>query len=274
MRNQDTEAFNSQFPANAVSDDLLELARAFVAEVLIKETFYQKLEMECAVDLILLAGSAVRGASDAISDVDIFLVTDKRSQRRLGLVPVRHYEFRSVRFEVSMFASEKVFRDAANKANFEWWMGSRIIRCGNRALRGAFEEAASFSREDLLDRLWTNYVIYMINTSKLEQCRLRNDPISSYACYHESVQGLVHTLLAKEGRFSHNKWYGENLRAVSGEKYQFVLGLYEAKGSEIFERNVEIGKCFVAMLHDAGFPESEIADFEHCNLHRILFQLT
>lgn len=258
-------------------EKLVDLATNFVGEVLHNEEYFRNVQCVLGWDLVLLGGSCLRGFSDEISDLDIFLVTSSANQRRFGLTPVHNYQYAGVNIDVSMIATEKVVRDADNKAHYNWWNGFVVLFSDNDSVKKKFEQASTFQYEDFLDKAWTAFVVYEINSYNIKQCKVRGDFLSAYTCLAQNVQELIEVVLADAGIYCHNKWYGRNLKKISAALHDLILNLYCVDKGDvdgILQKNLEMKSIFIEILSRHGFRDEEIANCEKCNLDRLLFQKT
>ena len=253
-------------------EDLICFANNFIAEVLQYESYFRAVKENKGWDLIILGGSNVRGFNDYISDLDLFLVVPATSQLEFNLLPVNDYKYKGIGVDVSMIATEKVIRDMDNKMNYSWWMSSIILYYRNKTLKNNFLKASSLSQPEFLEIIWTNFVIYEINTSKIYQSLQRNDLVSSHACFNENIESLIMTILADEGVFCHNKWYGHNLKKINPDLYKKILTFYKVDSLDIEIKNQQMKEYFIQILKKAGFSETEISNYEKCNLSKLLFQ--
>lgn len=253
-------------------EELVDLAKCFISEILSYEAYFKEISDKKGWDLIILSGSNVRGFNDRISDLDLFLISSAACQIEHKLSPVNNYIFKGAEFDVSMIATEKIIRDAYNKMNYNWWVDSIIIYYRNKYIKDKFIKAASLKHSEFLEIIWTQFVIYEINTFKIGQSLQRNDLVSAYACWNENIEALISTVLASEGVYCHNKWYGRNLKKLNLELYKKILTFYQADYLQIQEYNKEMKEYFVTILKKAGFQESEISNCEKCNLSKLLFQ--
>lgn len=144
--------------------DTLKFSNDFVEDVLEKETWFSEMLQLGDCDLLLLTGTHTEGTADQFSDIDIFLVCPYESQKKHKLKPVQVFDYENMIIEVSVLATEKLFDSQSRKSEIHWWHHCYVIKSYDKDAEQALSLASTLTHKELLDRLWTNFIYFKINT--------------------------------------------------------------------------------------------------------------
>ncbi len=252
------------------------IARAcrFVGEVLRDEPWFAELDGDPPEwDLLLLTGSFTRGVSDALSDLDLFLVLPRSIERRRNVAPVHVYQFEGAAIEISKVSSEKLLADACDKDGLYLWHRALVIASRSPTAEAALRLASQIEPEELRDRLWTCYALYEIYSDHLEKLDARGEPLSFSICLAEIIKLLSNAVLSSHGRFPEYKWTGRELMTVAPLVWQELGELSAERDRErVVAKNRDLRRHFTALLQ-RHFTDEELRAWDRCNLHRLRFQL-
>ncbi|MDI6820888.1 MAG: hypothetical protein QMD65_01790 [Patescibacteria group bacterium] len=252
---------------------IIEICRDFIEEVLEKEDWFCQLVNKGACDLLLLTGTATRGTKDSFSDIDMFLVCKYKAQVKHSLKPVRLYAYRGEQIELSVVATEKLFNDQFNKENLYWWHKTHIIKSYNKTAQKTLSKASRLSKKEFLDRLWTDFVRFEINSSDIEKQIKRDEPMSVNLLFNENIKLVADSILVSRGEFPQYKWFGDVLKLKDPKLYKTIIRAQHSKNfMQIKRHDTKLKRIIVKILKQNGFTEKEISNWENCNLKRIIFQ--
>lgn len=256
-----------------MSTKIIEICRNFVEEILDKEDWFRQLVNNKACDLLLLTGTAVEQTKDDFSDIDIFLVCKYDAQTKYSLKPAQIYNYRGETFEVSILSTEKLFNDRYNKENIHWWHHTYIIKSYNKDAKEALSQASCLTKKELLDRLWTNFVYFEINTTDIEKQIKRKEPLSVRLLFNENIKFVIDSELICKGDFPSWKQFGRALQQINRDFYDEILLAQNFNNfDELQDYNTKLRLHLIGILKDSGFSMKEINNWEKCNLKRITFQ--
>lgn len=256
-----------------MNTSVIKICRSFVEEVLEKEEWFRQLVRDKACDLLLLTGTATSNVKDSFSDIDMFLVCKYKAQINYSLKPVRLYNYRGEQIELSAVSTEKLFNDQYNKENLYWWHKTHIIKSYNEKAKKALPKASALSKKEFLDRLWTDFVRFEINSFDIKKQIKRNEPMSVDLLFNENIKLVADSTLVNHGEFPQYKWFGGILKLKSQKLYKEIIQAQHIKDfTEIERHNVKFRRSIVNTLKRNGFTEAEINNWENCNLERITFQ--
>lgn len=246
---------------------------AFVRMLLKKESWFRQMTDKKDYDLLLLTGTKAEEASDKLSDIDIFLVCKKKTQVKYHLKPVYTYDFKGKLFELSVVSTEKLYNDQFNKRNIHWWYYASVLISFSSNVQKAFRRASTLTNDELLDRLWTNFVYFKINTFDIKKQIQRNEIISVRLLFNENIKLVMDSLLIHNGKFPSWKQFGRALKQIDSDLYDSILNLQEADNfQELCSNNEKLEEYFLEILKKHNFSEQELEHWEGCNLTRITFQ--
>lgn len=256
-----------------MSNSVVKTCRDFVKKVLEKEDWFRRMVHNKSCDLLLLTGTATKKERDILSDVDIFIVCPYKMQIKYQLKPVRLYNYKGKNIELSTVSTEKLFNDQYNKENLYWWHGTRIIKSYNKRIKAILRKAALLSKKERLDRLWTNFVRFEINSFDIEKQIKRNEPLSVNLLFNENIKLVADAALVSQGQFPQYKWFGGILKQKKSKLYKELLQVQQIKNFEkIIPYNKKLRSSLISILKTNDFTEKEINNWENCNLKRITFQ--
>lgn len=246
----------------------------FIREKLNSEKWFRKLVKAHDCDLLLLTGSAAKNNNDIFSDIDIFLVCRNEAQKKHSLKPVYKYAYCNLVIEISVVSTEKLFNDRSNKDNFYWWRGSHIIKSYNRKVEAAFLEASSLSKKDFLDRLWTDFVRFEINSLDIDKLLKRKELLGTGMLFNENIKLFIDAVLVQSNEYPQYKWFGGVLKRKNKRLYNTILSaqknISDIKKIKKYNGILKLG--FVKILKSNNFSQKEINNWESCNLQKITFQ--
>ncbi len=253
--------------------EALKICKNFIQDVLSKEKWFQKM-IECNdCDLLLLVGTSVRNFKDLFSDIDIFIVCGYKAQIRHMLKPVKIYNYDGAKIELSAVSTEKLFNDIYTKENLHWWHKAKIIKSFNNEAKKALRKASTLSKKEFLDRIWTDFASFEINSFNMEKQMKRNEPLSVRLLFFENVKFAIDALLADSGEYHHSKGFGFALKQINKKVYDDILKIQEIKDfNNIRSFNTKIRKDIIGVLENNGFTKKEIEKWGECNLKRLIFQ--
>ena len=253
--------------------DEIKICREFLEEILEKESWFFSMTSNNSCDLLLLAGTAKIGSRDSLSYIDIFLVCRNKVQIQYSLTPVTVYSYKGETIELSIVSTEKLFNDQYNKENIFWWDKTCVIKSYSEGARNALRKASSLSRKEFLDRLWTNFVYFEINSFNIDKQIKRNDSLSVKIFFNENIRFVVDSILVNYGEFPSLKWFGSTLKKRDKNMYENIIKAQQIKSPEGIKKfNAKLRLSIVDVLKQNNFTEEEINNWESCNLKRITFQ--
>ncbi len=249
------------------------LCKDFVENILKKTEGFTHLFEDGACDLLLLAGTTVERSKDNLSDVDIFLICKYEAQIKYSLKPVQIFNYKGEIFEVSVLSTEKIFNGRYNKDDIHWWHHTYIIESYSEKAEKALSQASVLSKKEFLDRLWTNFVYFKINTCDIEKQIKRGELLSVNLLFGENIKLVIDSELICLGEFPSKKQFGSVLKLHNEKLYKEIL--QAQKFSNLVELKLYNDKMethLSSLLMNNDFSEEEIKDWENCNLTRITFQ--
>lgn len=254
-------------------DSVIKTCKDFVEKVLKKENWFRQLTDNKDYDLLLLTGTATEQAKDKFSDIDIFLVCKYEVQIKYSLKPVRIFNYKGKKFEVSVLSTEKLFNDQYDKENIHWWHHTYIIKNYNKKAEKALSKASHLTKKELLDRLWTNFVYFEINTADIEKQIQRKEPLSVRLLFNENIKIMIDSELVRKREFPSCKQLGRVLQQINRSLYNKILRAQNFNSfEELKDHNTKLRLHLIGILKEQGFSIEEINNWENCNLERITFQ--
>ncbi len=212
--------------------DVIKICEDFIEEVLNNEYWFCQLNKNKDYDLLLLTGTFVEETKDKFSDVDIFLICKNEIQTKYSLKPVYIFNYKKNIFEISLLSTEKLFNDQLNKENIHWWHHTHVIKSYNKKAENALFKASSLSDKELLDRLWTNFVYFEINTIDIEKQIKRKEPFSVRLLFNENIKIVVDSELICKKEFPSWKQSGKALQRINEKLYKQILQSQNPKSNE------------------------------------------
>lgn len=254
-------------------NSVIKTCRDFVEKVLEKEDWFCRMVRDKACDLLLLTGTAMKRERDFLSDVDIFIVCPYKMQIKYQLKPVRLYNYKGKNIELSTVSTEKLSNDQYNKENLYWWHGTQIIKSYNKKIEITLRKATALSKKEFLDRLWTNFVRFEINSFDIEKQIKRNEPLSVNLLFNENIKLVADAALVSQGQFPQYKWFGGILKQKNSKLYKELLLAQQIQNFEKIKLyNKKLRNDLMGTLKTNGFTNKEFNNWENCNLERITFQ--
>lgn len=251
----------------------INICKSFVEEVLEKEQWFRQMIDEGDCDLLLLTGTAVEQTNDDLSDIDVFLVCKYEAQIKHSLKPVHIYKYKGETLEISVLSTEKLFNDQYHKESIHWWYHTHIIKSYNKEAERALSQASFLTKKELLDRLWTNFVYFEINTSDIEKQVERKESLSIKLLFNENIKLVIDSKLVCKGEFPSWKQFGRALQRVDREFYNEILQVQNLSNFKEWQyHNAKLRSHIIRVLEDNSFTLEEISNWENCNLERITFQ--
>lgn len=254
-------------------NSVIKTCRDFVEKILKKEDWFRQLADNKDYDLLLLTGTAAEQAKDKLSDIDIFLVCKYEVQIKYSLKPVRIFNYKGKIFEVSVLSTEKLFNDRYDKKNIHWWHHTYVIKSFNKDAEKALSQASSLTRKEFLDRLWTNFVYFKINTADIEKQIKRKESVSVRLLFNENIKLIIDSELVCNEEFPSWKQFGRTLQRIDKKLYNEILHAQDSNDfEELQNHNTQLQLHIIRILKNNGFSKDEIDNWENCNLERITFQ--
>jgi hypothetical protein len=249
------------------------MCKKFIKEVLNKEGWFIQLVESKNCDLLILTGTALEQVGDKFSDIDIFLVCKYEAQIKYFLKPVNVFRYKQYLIEISIVSTEKLFNDVYNKGNIYWWSNSCIIKSYNEEAEKAFYQANHLTKREYLDRLWTNFVCFNINSFDINKQIKREEPLSVKLLFNENIKLIIDSELTCKLRFPSWKQFGRVLKKVNNDLYNEILQYQNFNDfKELSFYNMQLKKHITNILKNNGFTKNEINNWENCNLEKITFQ--
>ncbi|OHA21965.1 MAG: hypothetical protein A3C72_01040 [Candidatus Taylorbacteria bacterium RIFCSPHIGHO2_02_FULL_43_32b] len=256
-----------------MNKNVIKICKSFIKEILEKEDWFRQLVNDKACDLLLLTGTATEQTKDVFSDIDIFLVCKYDAQVKYSLKPVQIYKHKGEVFEISILSTEKLFNDKYHKESIHWWHHTYIIKSYNKEAVKALSRASRLTKKEFLDRLWTNFVYFKINTADIEKQIKRKEPLSVKLLFNENIKLVIDSELVCNGEFPSWKQFGRVLQRIDKNLYGKILEVQNFNDfKELWDNNTQLQSHIIKILKDNGFPIDEINNWENCNLERITFQ--
>ncbi len=252
---------------------IINIVNNFVNEVLGKELWFKNMLHNKDCDLLLLTGTALEQSKDKLSDIDLFLICKYEAQIKYSMQPLRFYQYRGEVFELSVLATEKLYNDVTNKENVYWWYNTYIIKNYNRKVAKILRQASRLTNKEFLDRLWTNFVYFEMNTDNINKQIKRNESLSVKLLFNENIKLLMDSILSTQNKFPVTKHFGNALRQVDKKLYGKIIVALEINNlRQLQSCNKRLRSRMIAVLKNNGFTTKEIKNWESCNLKRITFQ--
>jgi len=249
------------------------LVKKFIKTILEKEPWFFELVSSNNVDLILLAGSVARRHYDKCSDLDLFLICNRKVQKDYALSPMYEYDFNGLNIEISLVSTEKLINDTENKENLYWWHKCVPIKIYNRALSKVFKQASFITKREIRDRLWTNWVLFQIYSESILKLKARNETLSIRLLLNQNISLMIDSFLSVNDVFVSHKWQGMYLRDRNIKLYEEIIKMTRITNThQLIDYNDKLGKELFDLLKDNGFEEAELLNWAHCNLDRLTFQ--
>lgn len=253
--------------------NVIELCQNFIKETLEQEDWFSQLIRDKACDLLLLTGTALEQVADKFSDIDIFLICKYEAQIKHSLKPVYTYKYGENLIEISMLTTEKLLGDRYNKENIHWWHHADIVKIYNKELEQALYQASNLTKKEYLDRLWTNFVYFEINSVDIDKQIKRKELLSARLLFNENIKLAIDSELTCKSEFPSWKQSGRVLKNINNDLYNKILqfqNFNDFKKLRVY--NIKLKQHIVSILKNNGFSEHEINDWENCNLEKITFQ--
>jgi len=250
---------------------IIKICNKFVRDVLKKESWYIQLVKEKSCDLVIFKESAVK--RDNLSDIDIFLICKYKAQIKHSLKPIRTYNYKGNMFEVSILSTEKLFNSQYNKEDIHWWNPSYIIISYNKLAKKALYRASHLTKKEFLDRLWTNFVYFEINSQDIEKQIIRKDPFSVKLLFNENIKLVIDSEFICKEKFPSWKQTGSVLKKVDKEFYKEIIRMQNLNNiKELQNYNRKLRFRIISILRIKGFSDEEINNWDKHNLERVTFQ--
>lgn len=251
----------------------IKTCKDFILNVLKMEDWFYRMINNNDCDLLLLTGTTVEKSKDKLSDIDIFLVCKYEVQIKYFLSPVYIFNHGGKIFEISILSTEKLFLDRYNKDNIHWWHHSYIIESFNKEAEKALSQASSLTKKEFLDRLWTNFVYFKINTADIEKQIKRKELISVRLLFNENIKLIMDSELTCKKEFPSLKQLGRVLQQENQNLYNEILYIQKTTNFEnLLAYNNKLQLYIIKLLQNNGFSDEEINNWEKYNLKKITFQ--
>lgn len=174
---------------------------------------------------------------------------------------------------MSILSTEKLFNDQCCKQNIHWWHHTDIIKSYNKEAVKALSRASCLSKKEFLDRLWTNFVYFEINTADIEKQIKRQEFLSVKLLFNENIKLVIDSKLVSKGEFPSWKQFGRVLQQIDKNLYNEILEVQNFNDlKELWDNNSKLQLHLIKILKDSGFLVDEINNWENCNLERLTFQ--
>lgn len=249
------------------------LAKKFVKEELIKNTWFRKLHVNKAYSLVILTGSVVQGNKDSFSDLDLFVIVPYKNQIKYRLSPEYTYKYEGIDIEISLVTTEKLESDQITKKHVYWWKGSVPIVFTDKKYLSVLKKSGMFSKEDVKDHLWTLMVLFEMNIVDMERIVKRADVLSFNLNLYDCLRLFGEFILLDIGIAKRFKWYGkmieENFPAISGKIKKITN---EEDPRKVLTKLKELRVYYKEVLAKKGFTKNELDNWSRYNLKRLLFQ--
>ncbi len=245
----------------------------FTDKLLWREKWFNDLDRSGSWDLMVLAGSHVRGDADPRSDIDLFLVLPHIKQVEYDLPPVHSYEWNDLNIEISKVSSEILRNSVIDKRNLFWWHRAKVVRSNNEELRKVFDEASRVSRDELTVLLWNIYCIFKMNADEnLPKALQLGDDVGARCCFYNNVDCVMEAILYANQIFVANKKRGSCLQKVAPDVYKRIRSYVMEPSVDYMKETKALEHIIQKTLQDNGFTEEELATWHKRNLHRFLHQ--
>lgn len=249
------------------------LSKKFIREILEKESWFSTIKKNKNIDFIVLTGSRVLKNSDKYSDIDLFLICSRKNQIKYSLKPMYEYFFNGIKIEISLVSREKLINDTYNKDNLYWWYNCKFIKSYNKNVLRYFNEASTIKKDELKDRLWTNWVRFEINTDSILKLIKRKDPLGIRILINENIKLIIDSVLADNHIFVHYKWQGWNIKKIDKSLYQYLQKINNLSNiKEIMKCNYRLRRRLFYLLKKYKFKNNELNKWSKHNLNRLTFQ--
>lgn len=250
------------------------LISRFLDEIIWKEPWFMTLHDERAWDLIILAGSHVRGDARRDSDIDIFLITSKIVQEKHALQPVHEYKFENIKFDVSKVTTEKLERSINDKRNLFWWHKTHILRSNNPQAEQFLTQAATVTENDLRNLLWNNFCLFEIErTSNLPNVLAHTDLLGAGVCFSKCIEYVMESVLINLHIFVSSKKQGFYIKKLRPNIYQILSSTqknYTPQNSTILLEKLR--EVLICNLIERGFTLEEMHSWDKHHLSKFLHQ--
>lgn len=258
---------------SSAKTEAIKMAKKFVAEELVKISWFRELQADKAYSLVILTGSVVQGNKDSFSDLDLFVIVPYKNQIKYKLSPEYAYKYQGVDIEISLVTTEKIEFDQLTKRHVYWWKGSVPISVTNKKYLSVLKKAGAFSREDKRDHLWTLMVLFEMNIVDMERIVERGDVLSFNLNLYDCLRLFGEFMLLHIGISKRFKWYGKLLEENFPDISKKLKGITEEKdqGKALFLLK-ELRTHYKEVLGKNGFSKNELDNWSGYNLKRLLFQ--
>lgn len=249
------------------------LAREFVTNELMRDPWFKVLYENGIYSLLFLTGSSVHDDSDEFSDIDLFLVCPHQVQIDHELAPVYEYDYQNYKVEVSLVSTEKLIYDQTAKTHAHWWNNYELILSTDTRFSKALDVASSFSNEEKINHLWSNYVLFRIALINMQKLILRKDSLGFEILFYDSIKNICEFLLLDKNKVRHSKWFGILVKEYFPLIYSEIESIRQLPSNE--ERLSALHKFFdyfLTVLLKNGFTKFEIYNWDKHSVHRINFQ--
>lgn len=237
----------------------------------------RKIREKKLIDLVILTGSFVRKNSDAISDIDLFIVLPLKVQKKFKLKP--EYSFKTnisikkILIEISFVTTEKLLNDQFTKQHIFWWNNAICIFFKNKTILSAFNRASRYTKEELKDKYWTlgfQFKLGMYDFEKISR-RCQKDILTSSIIYFDSIRIFIEFYLLTNNVIRRFNWFSSELKKVDKKLF---IDLDNVK-YDCSARKQMMKKCNQIIdkkLLLCGFKKEDIVNWNKSNLTRLTFQ--
>jgi len=248
-------------------------AKRFVKFILEDDAFFSRIIGNKGIDFIALTGSVSVGDNDEQSDFDLFLILSRDNQRKFKLRPIYEFQFENVKIEISVVSREKLIKGTTNKKDLYWWYNCKIIKTYNKEVMKYFKKASIISKDELRDRLWTNWVSFEINRNSIDSLIKRNELLGISILFNDNVKLVVDSFLTVKKIFIHSKWQGQSIKKTNKLLYDDLLRMNnQIDENTVLKYNSILRNYLFSLLEKFGFKKEELDNWSTGNLDWLIFQ--
>jgi hypothetical protein len=252
---------------------LLALASAFFDEVLVHAPWFAPLNGPAPRwDVLFIGGSAKYGIAEMGSDLDLFLVMPKSTQREHQVDAVYHYRYGDQPIEVSQLSTELMTASAEDKKYLFHWHAGILVKATSPEAEASFRAAGALSALQLKQIVWTAFAEFVIlDESFRKNPRFYDDPLTTWLNVAGAIESFAGAHLLVDERSHTPKWLSrELLRTHPRIHAKLAKMAVDGELSEVFFLTMR--RLWQGLLSKVGLFAATDGSWSAAELDLILFQ--